>query len=80
MQGKFTWAMAGRSKEKLEQVKADLATYNQQASDVALLQADISDDSSLDKLAASASVIISTVGPYAKYGRPVIKVRLFLVW
>lgn len=66
--------MAGRSKTKMEQVRSELVPDSQKVADVELLEADISNQASLDALAASASVIITTVGPYANYGRPVVKV------
>lgn len=75
MQG-LKWAMAGRNKEKLEDVRASLANPGQNLSDVKLVHADINDPVSLGALAASASVVITMVGPYALYGRPVIQVPL----
>lgn len=66
--------MAGRSKAKLEQVRSELVPDSATLADVALVEANISDQASIDSLAASASVIITTVGPYANYGRPVVKV------
>lgn len=55
-------ALAGRSPSKLETVHADLGV------DWPLVIADSSDPASLKALAESTRVVISTVGPYAKYG------------
>lgn len=74
MQGQFTWAMAGRSKTKMEQVRSGLVPDSAKLADVELLEANVSDQASMDALAASASVIITTVGPYASYGRPLVEV------
>jgi short subunit dehydrogenase-like uncharacterized protein len=59
------WALAGRSRAKLETVRGRLG---KRWSDLALLQADVADDASLRQLAESARVVITTVGPYVRYG------------
>jgi short subunit dehydrogenase-like uncharacterized protein len=68
--GELKWAAAGRSQNKLEQVKAKLGGT---ASALPLITADANDASSLDALCAQTRVVISTVGPYALYGEPMIK-------
>ena len=68
--------MAGRSKTKMEQVRSELVPDSERLADVALVEADVENQVSIDSLAASAAVIITTVGPYANYGRPVVKVGL----
>lgn len=67
------WALAGRNRAKLEQVKARLVQKHPQLSDLPLLSADSADDASLRALAHRAKVIITTVGPYAKFGEPLVK-------
>ncbi|RVW04147.1 saccharopine dehydrogenase family protein [Rhodococcus xishaensis] len=62
--------LAGRSVERLEQVRAELGP---EAADWPLLRADATDESSLRDLAAAAHVIATTVGPYAKYGLPLVR-------
>ncbi len=69
--GKPSWARAGRSMDKLEQVRSSLG---RKASRLPLLVADASDEDSLRQLCAEACVIVSTVGPYALYGEPLVKV------
>ena len=58
------WAMAGRSLDKLVEVRdligADEATP--------LIVADASDPASLDKMAGRTQVLLTTVGPYQLYG------------
>ncbi|WP_297765972.1 saccharopine dehydrogenase family protein [uncultured Alcanivorax sp.] len=68
--GDLKWAAAGRSKDKLEQVKAQLG---QAGSALPLLSADANDAASLDTLCAQTRVVVSTVGPYALYGEPMIR-------
>lgn len=63
-----SWAIAGRNQEKLEQVKKQVGN-----SELPLIIADSEDADSLNEMAAQAQVIISTVGPYLKYGEPLIK-------
>jgi short subunit dehydrogenase-like uncharacterized protein len=64
------WALAGRSREKLEAFRGSLGL---EAGGLPLLIADAADDRSLSALCAQARVVISTVGPYALYGEPLIK-------
>eukprot|EP00892_Ulva_mutabilis_P009618 jgi/Ulvmu1/7028/UM033_0087.1 len=73
-QGKgVRWAMAGRNQAKLQEVRKEVAAYNQDAAQVELLAADLMDQTSLNSLAASTKVVITTVGPYAKFGKPVVQ-------
>lgn len=58
------WAMAGRSLAKLAEVR-DLIGASEETP---LIVADASDPSSLDKMAASTQVVLTTVGPYQLYG------------
>lgn len=64
---KFRWAVAGRSAEKLAGVVASARAVSP-ASEPGVLIADIADDASLTAMAASARVLITTVGPYLRYG------------
>ncbi|MGW1737365.1 saccharopine dehydrogenase family protein [Nocardia sp. NPDC001965] len=65
-------ALAGRNQAKLEAVRDRLVRINQQLGDVALLHADSSDRQSLIRVAESARVVITTVGPYLEYGEPLV--------
>lgn len=66
------WALAGRSQSKLEQVRTRLAAINPACAKLPLLLADVSDPDSLKKVAESAKVAITTVGPYIHYGEPLV--------
>ncbi|MDP9433451.1 MAG: saccharopine dehydrogenase NADP-binding domain-containing protein [Actinomycetota bacterium] len=63
-------ALAGRSRERLAAVRRGLGPA---ASGWALLVADAGDHSALDALAASSRAVISTVGPYWRYGLPLVQ-------
>jgi short subunit dehydrogenase-like uncharacterized protein len=62
-------ALAGRNRQKLETVRSRLG---EQHADLPLLEADTNDSASLRRLADSTKVLITTVGPYIKYGEPVV--------
>lgn len=64
------WAIAGRSEAKLEALAAELGAKGQ----LPLITADATDETSLRELCAQTRVVISTVGPYALYGEPLVKV------
>jgi short subunit dehydrogenase-like uncharacterized protein len=59
-------ALAGRSEAKLAQVKQRLGV------DWPILVADAADATALQKIAAATRVVITTVGPYAKYGKTLV--------
>lgn len=69
--GEVKWAAAGRSSEKLENLRAGLGG---KAKKLSLLIADAADEKALNRLCGQTRVIISTVGPYALYGEPLVKV------
>ncbi|NIL76497.1 putative trans-acting enoyl reductase [Rhodococcus sp. B10] len=60
-------ALAGRSLSKLEEVRRSLPAS---AAEWPLIQADAADTDALRTMAESTRVVITTVGPYAKYGLP----------
>ncbi len=63
-------ALAGRSRDKLEQVRRDLGPA---AAHWDLLVADAGEPDDMARLASSARVVVSTVGPYATYGMPLVQ-------
>ncbi len=73
--GELKWAIAGRSQNKLIELKLSLGTAGE-ALDT--LVADAADEDSLHSMCLSTRVIISTVGPYALYGEPLVKVCVAL--
>lgn len=66
------WALAGRSRTKLEAVRARLAAVDSSLADLPLLTADASDPGSLTKVAEAARVMVSTVGPYVLHGEALV--------
>jgi short subunit dehydrogenase-like uncharacterized protein len=63
-------ALAGRSRAKVEEVRAGLPAA---ARNWPVLEADSSDAASLTALAEATRVLVTTVGPYARYGLPVVE-------
>ncbi|KAI9008819.1 saccharopine dehydrogenase [Phycomyces nitens] len=70
------WAIGGRSLAKLEKVKEKLIALDEYAKTLDILIADTSDPNSLDKLLAKTRVVINLVGPFTKYGTPVVEACL----
>lgn len=66
-------ALAGRSRDKLASVRAELARIRPSWADLPLLDADVADRASLRRLASSARVAVTTVGPYLRYGEPLVE-------
>ncbi|MFB9390684.1 saccharopine dehydrogenase family protein [Streptomyces coeruleoprunus] len=66
------WALAGRSREKLEALRDRLAAEHPHCVKLPLLEADAADAGALRELARSARVVASTVGPYIWYGEPLV--------
>lgn len=64
-----TWAMAGRSADKLAEVRDLIGA----PSDTPLIVADSSDAASLEDMARRAKCVLTSVGPYSLYGEPVVK-------
>ena len=70
---KFTWAIAGRDKAKLEELKQSFILIDPLFAKIDSFVADSFNSKSLDILTSSCSIIISTVGPYIKYGLPLVE-------
>jgi short subunit dehydrogenase-like uncharacterized protein len=66
------WALAGRTRSKLETVRARLSTIDPGLTKLPLLQADSSDRDSLRAVAADTRVLATTVGPYVQFGDPLV--------
>lgn len=67
--GDVKWAIAGRSESKLKALKEKHGAH-----DIAHVIADASNEQQLKDMVNQARVIVSTVGPYALYGEPLVKV------
>jgi short subunit dehydrogenase-like uncharacterized protein len=67
------WALVGRNRAKLEAVRADLEPELGSAVPTPdLIVADAADSAALTRVAEAAKVVVSTVGPYALYGEPLV--------
>ncbi len=63
-------ALAGRSSERLSSLRTSLGA---RAADWPLLVADTNNRRSIEELAAATRVLLTTVGPYRRYGMPVVE-------
>ncbi len=68
------WAIAARSKTKLDDLMTELTAEGLNTKGLKQLIADAADEASLRALCKQTSVIVSTVGPYALFGEPLVKV------
>ena len=67
------WALVGRNRGKLETVRSELEDVLSLRVPVPnLIEADAADAEAMAKLAESAKVVATTVGPYALYGEPLV--------
>jgi short subunit dehydrogenase-like uncharacterized protein len=64
--GEVRWAIAGRNAGKLAQVATEAGATVEQ------IVADAADAAAMQSLAESSRVVVSTVGPYALYGSPLV--------
>lgn len=69
--GDLRWAIAGRNSSKLKAVLQSCLPAEQRDK-LPMLLADSNDAASLASLAGQTRVICTTVGPYAKYGTPMV--------
>lgn len=69
LNGQIRWAIAGRDLPKLQQLKTRLG---ESANDLKTIVADSFDDDSLGHITRNTRAVLTTVGPYAKYGSPLV--------
>ncbi|WPB77371.1 saccharopine dehydrogenase NADP-binding domain-containing protein [Archangium violaceum] len=62
------WALAGRSRERLERVREELAALEPSAKELPLVVGDSLDKAAMEGLASRTRVVCTTAGPYARYG------------
>ncbi len=62
-------ALAGRSADRLRAVRQTLGTH---AQDWPVITADLSQQEALKAMAARTQVVVNAVGPYSRYGLPVV--------
>ncbi len=68
---KLDWAIAGRSRAKLDALVTSLGAA---ARSLTVIVADAADETALAAMCQQTRVVVSTVGPYALYGEPLIRV------
>jgi short subunit dehydrogenase-like uncharacterized protein len=68
-EGPLRWALAGRDAQKLERVRSGLQTRGN-APEVVI--ADASDAAALTAMVRRTRVVLTTVGPYIRYGEPLV--------
>ncbi len=66
--GTVKWAMGGRNTEKLEGIQKELG-----AEEIPVVIADSKKMDTLERMVQRTKVICTTVGPYAKYGSPLVE-------
>ncbi|MFJ8587404.1 saccharopine dehydrogenase family protein [Streptomyces sp. NPDC093595] len=66
------WAIAGRSRDKLEALRERLADLAPACAGLPLVCADAADPGAMRELAESARVVVTTVGPYVWYGEALV--------
>jgi len=66
--GDVSWAIAGRSLEKLEAVRAELGL----PAELPLVVADANDPATVQAMVERAQVVLTTVGPYQLYGNELV--------
>ncbi|XP_068182430.1 saccharopine dehydrogenase-like oxidoreductase [Antennarius striatus] len=74
--GALKWAVAGRSKQKLEKVLEQAAGFlgkPELRSEVDIIVADVGEPDSLAAMCKQAVIVLNCVGPYRFYGEPVVK-------
>lgn len=67
------WALAGRSLERLEAARADLAVLDPRLADLPIEVVELTDQAALADLAGATSVLINATGPYLVHGEPVVR-------
>ena len=68
------WALAGRSLDKLEKVRARLDAIKPGSIDLELIVVDAADEAALATSVARTKVVATTVGPYLALGGPLVAV------
>jgi short subunit dehydrogenase-like uncharacterized protein len=66
--GDFKWAAAGRNPTKVGAILAELGVTAPET-----IEADVEDPDSLREMASRGRVVLDLVGPYTRFGRPVIE-------
>ena len=65
----ISWAIAGRNKEKIEDIKAKYSLPE----NIGMIIVDSNDQTSIDAMVDQTKCVLTTVGPYQLYGENIIK-------
>ena len=68
----MSWALAGRNMDKLEKVRGRLGRSTRRGLSSRYCVPTVEDPASLRALAEATKVVITTVGPYIRYGEPLV--------
>lgn len=66
------WAIAGRNRARLDDLRASLIKINPECERVGVFEASSGERPSLTRMAAESEAVLTTVGPYALHGMPVV--------
>lgn len=66
------WAIAGRSREKLEALRRELTAVHPHLAGLPILLGDSLDRDAMDGIVSQTRVVCTTVGPYTSYGTPLV--------
>lgn len=69
----FKLAIAGRNKEKLQRIKDEFIFKYPLAKEIGLVVADVNTPAGIRQMVKDTKIIISTVGPYLKYGEELVR-------
>lgn len=72
--GDRPWAVGGRSRERLERLRAEIADLGGRVPEVVV--ASIDDADSMHAMTGGARVVLTTVGPYDLHGEPLIEAAI----
>jgi len=69
----FKWAISGRNSPKLCEIINEMCVFDEKANELPFIVTDVLDEKSVADLVSKTKVIISTAGPFQKYGSLVVK-------
>ena len=69
----LAWALGGRDRDKLRALRDELAAVDPAARELPLLVGDSLDPDTLAPLVGRTRVVATTVGPYSRYGTPLVR-------
>jgi len=66
-------ALAGRSLKKLNKLKKSLLKSQKDPVDIGIIKANVTDQASVVSMTSQGKVVANVVGPYIRYGEPVVR-------